>query len=174
MSDSSANVTVVVIGGGAMCASTAYQLAGAGVTGVVLLEANELASGSSGKPLGGVRGPALGPGQHRARGASLQAFHRFHDDFGVDIGSNHRVGYLFLLREAADVSRYRASIELQNSLGVDSRRLRRRGVWVPRTVSRVLTSGFAVAQVRRPPPRPISMIGSMWPSDSPTSCSDAY
>ena len=50
MSDSSANVTVVVIGGGVMGASTAYQLARAGVTGVVLLEANELASGSSGKP----------------------------------------------------------------------------------------------------------------------------
>ena len=49
------DATVVVIGGGVMGASTAYQLARAGIRDLVLLEANELASGSSGKPLGGVR-----------------------------------------------------------------------------------------------------------------------
>ena len=46
---------MVIIGGGVMGTSTAYQLARAGVQNAVLLEANELASGSSGKPLGGVR-----------------------------------------------------------------------------------------------------------------------
>ena len=47
--------TVVIIGGGVMGTSTAYHLARAGIRDIVLLEANELASGSSGKPLGGVR-----------------------------------------------------------------------------------------------------------------------
>jgi glycine/D-amino acid oxidase-like deaminating enzyme len=46
---------VVIIGGGIMGASVAYHLARAGISDVVLLEAGEIACGSSGKPLGGVR-----------------------------------------------------------------------------------------------------------------------
>jgi sarcosine oxidase subunit beta len=114
------NATVVVIGGGVMGTSTAYQLARAGVRGLVLLEANELASGSSGKPLGGVRAQFSDPANIELGARSLKAFHRFHEDFGVDIGYQ-QVGYLFLIRDSADVSRYQASIDLQNSLGVDSR-----------------------------------------------------
>ena len=38
----------------------------------------------------------------------------------MDIGYQ-QVGYLFLIRDDADVARYQASIELQNSLGVNSR-----------------------------------------------------
>ena len=49
------DATVVVIGGGVMGTSIAYQLARAGIRDLVLLEADDLASGSSGKPLGGVR-----------------------------------------------------------------------------------------------------------------------
>jgi sarcosine oxidase subunit beta len=49
------DAAVVIVGGGVMGTSTAYHLARAGVQDVVLLEAHELASGSSGKPLGGVR-----------------------------------------------------------------------------------------------------------------------
>jgi sarcosine oxidase subunit beta len=86
----------------------------------VLLEANELASGSSGKPLGGVRAQFSDPANIELGSRSLNAFHRFKDDFGVDIGYQ-QVGYLFLIRDDADVARYQASIKLQNSLGVDSR-----------------------------------------------------
>lgn len=114
------DATVVVIGGGVMGASTAYQLVRSGVRDVVLLEANELASGSSGKPLGGVRAQFSDPANIELGARSLIAFHRFNDDFGVDIGYQ-QVGYLFLIRDDADVARYQASIELQNSLGVDSR-----------------------------------------------------
>jgi sarcosine oxidase subunit beta len=117
---SSKNATVVVIGGGVMGTSTAYQLTRGGVRGVVLLEANELASGSSGKPLGGVRAQFSDPANIELGARSLKAFHRFHEDFGVDIGYQ-QVGYLFLIRDPADVPRYRTSIELQCSLGVDSR-----------------------------------------------------
>lgn len=114
------DATVVVIGGGVMGTSTAYQLARAGVRDIVLLEAHELASGSSGKPLGGVRAQFSDPANIALGARSLTAFHRFNDEFGVDIGYQ-QVGYLFLIRDEADVARYRASIELQNSLGVDSR-----------------------------------------------------
>lgn len=117
---SSSNARVVVIGGGVMGTSTAYQLTRGGVRDVVLLEANELASGSSGKPLGGVRAQFSDRANIELGARSLKAFHRFDEDFGVDIGYQ-QVGYLFLIRDAADVPRYRASIELQRSLGVDSR-----------------------------------------------------
>ena len=111
---------VVIIGGGIMGTSIAYQLAKAGVKDVVLLEADELASGSSGKPLGGVRAQFSDPANIELGLRSLAAFRRFNEDFGVDIGMQ-QVGYLFLIRKPEDVDRYRASIDLQNSLGVDSR-----------------------------------------------------
>jgi sarcosine oxidase, subunit beta len=111
---------VLIIGGGVMGTSTAYHLARAGVRGVVLVEANELASGSSGKPLGGVRAQFSDPANIELGARSLAAFHRFAEDFGVDIGYQ-QVGYLFLIRDAAVLPRHQASVELQNSLGVDSR-----------------------------------------------------
>ena len=118
--DAPRDAAVVIIGGGVMGTSTAYHLASAGIHDIVLLEANELASGSSGKPLGGVRAQFSDPANIELGARSLIAFHRFNDDFGVDIGYQ-QVGYLFLIRDDADVARYQASIELQNSLGVDSR-----------------------------------------------------
>jgi sarcosine oxidase subunit beta len=114
------DATVVIVGGGVMGTSTAYHLARAGIRDIVVLEANELASGSSGKPLGGVRAQFSDRANIELGARSLIAFHRFNDDFGVDIGYQ-QVGYLFVIRDEADVDRYQASIELQNSLGVDSR-----------------------------------------------------
>jgi sarcosine oxidase subunit beta len=114
------DAAVVVIGGGVMGTSTAYHLARAGVGGIVVLEANELASGSSGKPLGGVRAQFSDAANIELGARSLTAFRRFSDDFGADIGYR-QVGYLFLFRDDADVTRYQPSIEMQNSLGVDSR-----------------------------------------------------
>jgi sarcosine oxidase, subunit beta len=118
--DAAKEAAVVIIGGGVMGTSTAYHLARAGIRDIVLLEANELASGSSGKPLGGVRAQFSDPANIELGARSLIAFQRFNDAFGVDIGYQ-QVGYLFLIRDDADVARYQASIELQNSLGVDSR-----------------------------------------------------
>ena len=46
---------VVVVGGGAMGASTAYHLRELGIESVVLLERDALASGSTSKSAGGIR-----------------------------------------------------------------------------------------------------------------------
>ena len=103
-----------------MGTSVGYHLAAAGVPDVVLLETRTLASGSSGKPLGGVRSQF----SHRANielGArSLAAFRGFRDTFGVDIGFQ-QVGYLFLFRDPVDAEQQAAGIELQNALGARSR-----------------------------------------------------
>jgi sarcosine oxidase, subunit beta len=111
---------VVVIGGGVMGTSIAYHLVSAGVTDVLLLERDTLASGSSGKPLGGVRAQFSGAGNVRLGARSLEAFGRFASTMGVDIGLQ-RVGYLFLLRTDDDVAAFEAGVAQQNELGVPSR-----------------------------------------------------
>jgi sarcosine oxidase subunit beta len=50
-----ARARVVIVGGGVIGVSAAFHLAEAGVTDVLLLEADALGSGSSSKAAGGVR-----------------------------------------------------------------------------------------------------------------------
>ena len=111
---------VVIVGGGVMGASTAYHLARAGVTNVTLLEAGGLASGSSGKPLGGVRAQFSDRANVALGLRSLLAFERFEAELGVDIGLQ-QVGYLFAVRDPADLAPFAQSVALQNELGVPSR-----------------------------------------------------
>jgi sarcosine oxidase subunit beta len=111
---------VVIVGGGVMGASIAWHLARAGVTDVVLLEANELGSGSSGKPLGGVRAQFSGPANVRLGARSLLAYRAFERTTGTRIGLE-QVGYLFLLRTPEAVAGFEASVAMQNDLGVPSR-----------------------------------------------------
>ncbi|MFJ2240574.1 NAD(P)/FAD-dependent oxidoreductase [Streptomyces sp. NPDC087859] len=112
----------VVIGGGVMGASIAYHLAAAGVRDVVLVERDELASGSTSKAAGGVRAQFSDALNVQLGARSLEAFGRFHQEVGHDIGL-HRVGYLFLLSTPEDVASFEAGVRLQNSLGVPSRML---------------------------------------------------
>src|SRR3954463_5834426 len=88
---------VVVVGGGVMGTSIAFHLAESGVRDVVLLERDALGSGSSAKPLGGVRATFSDPGNVLLGLRSLEAFARFADRFSTDIGLR-QVGYLFLCR----------------------------------------------------------------------------
>jgi sarcosine oxidase subunit beta len=108
-------MSVVIVGGGVMGAAAAYFLSRSGVTGITLIESGELASGSSGKPLGGVRAQFSDPVNIELGRRSLEFFGRFPADIGFQ-----QVGYLFALRTAEDVDRHRASVDLQNSLGVVS------------------------------------------------------
>ncbi|MER8004640.1 FAD-binding oxidoreductase [Streptomyces sp. NPDC094149] len=112
--------SAVIIGGGVMGASIAYHLAAAGVRDVVLVERDELASGSTSKAAGGVRAQFSDELNIRLGARSLEAFGRFPEEIGHDIGL-HRVGYLFLLSTPQEVASFERSVGLQNSLGVPSR-----------------------------------------------------
>ncbi|MGI5412601.1 NAD(P)/FAD-dependent oxidoreductase [Streptomyces chartreusis] len=114
------HASVVVIGGGVMGTSIAYHLARGGVRDVVLVERDELASGSTSKAAGGVRAQFSDELNIQLGARSLQAFARFGLELGHDIGL-HRVGYLFLLSTPEEVAGFEASVRLQNSLGVPSR-----------------------------------------------------
>lgn len=112
--------SVVVVGGGVMGTSIAFHLAEAGVRDVLVLERDTLGSGSSAKPLGGVRATFSDPGNIALGQRSLEAFERFGERFGTDIGLR-QVGYLFLCRTEAELAQVERSTAVQQSLGGSAR-----------------------------------------------------
>ncbi|MGB8944022.1 MAG: FAD-binding oxidoreductase [Streptomyces sp.] len=111
---------VVIVGGGVMGASIAFHLAEAGVRDIVVVERGELACGSSGKPIGGVRAHFSDPLNIELGRRSLRAFQDFPRRPGADIRLD-TVGYLFLLTDERQAAEFTESVRLQNSLGVPSR-----------------------------------------------------
>lgn len=111
---------VVIFGGGIMGTSIAYHLAQAGIKDIVLIERNVLGSGSSAKPLGGVRATFSDPGNIKLGQRSLEAYERFGEMFRTDIGLR-QVGYLFLCRNEAELLQVEESTHIQNQLGGSSR-----------------------------------------------------
>lgn len=107
---------VVIIGGGIMGASIAFHLAEEGVKDIVLIERNELGSGSSAKPLGGVRATFSDPGNIILGQRSLDAYENFESKFKTKIGLD-QVGYLFLCRTDSEVSALEQSMAVQKELG---------------------------------------------------------
>ncbi|MGH3505013.1 MAG: NAD(P)/FAD-dependent oxidoreductase [Nocardioidaceae bacterium] len=117
-----AAASVVVIGGGVVGLSTAYHLAAAGVSDVVLLDQGPLGSGSTSKAAGGVRAQFSDAVNIQLGARSLETFAHFDAQFGQEIDL-HQVGYLFLLDTADDVDEFERSVALQNDVGVPSRML---------------------------------------------------
>ncbi len=100
-----------------MGASVAWHLRELGLTDVVLLERDSLASGSTSKSAGGIRAQFADELNVRIALRSLDEFERME---GIDLRQD---GYLFLLDDEADVARFQAALALQHSLGVPSREL---------------------------------------------------
>lgn len=103
-----------------MGASTAYHLAEAGVTDIVVVERGELGCGSSGKPIGGVRAQFSDPLNIELGNRSLRAYQDFPHRPGADIRLD-TVGYLFLLTSERQAADFETCVSLQNSLDVPSR-----------------------------------------------------
>ena len=100
--------------------STAYHLARAGVTDVVLLEKGEFGCGSTCKAAGGVRAQFSDAVNVELGLRSLRTFETFAHTFGQEIDL-HQVGYLFLLDRPEHVEAFERNVLLQNDLGVPSR-----------------------------------------------------
>ncbi len=113
-------VTVVIIGGGIMGVSAAFHLAEAGVRDVLLLEKNALGSGSTCKAAGGVRAQFSDQLNIALGARSLAAFEQFGTRPGQEIDLR-QVGYLWLLDNPDDVTKFEHSVTLQNAMGVPSR-----------------------------------------------------
>jgi glycine/D-amino acid oxidase-like deaminating enzyme len=119
---------VVIIGGGAVGAATAFQLALKGITNVVLLERGQLAGGSTAKSAGGARLQFADELNIRIGERGMRDFESWteligaHVDFVPDIAF-HQVGYLFLLSDDQQLATFRAALQVQQRLGVPSREL---------------------------------------------------
>ncbi|HWK27173.1 MAG TPA: FAD-binding oxidoreductase [Solirubrobacter sp.] len=116
--DLPASTDVVIVGGGVMGASAAFHLAEAGAR-VVLVERDELGSGSTSRAAGGVRAQFSDALNVQIAQRSLAAFRDFERRPGWDIDLK-QVGYLFVLTREADVARFERDIELQRAHGVPS------------------------------------------------------
>jgi glycine/D-amino acid oxidase-like deaminating enzyme len=103
---------VVVVGGGAIGASTAWHLAELGITDVVLVERDQLASGSTSKSAGGFRAQFADELNIRIALRSIAELERFPEL------TLERCGYLFLLDNEEDLAAFREAVALQRSLGV--------------------------------------------------------
>ena len=107
--------SVVVAGAGVVGASIAYHLALAGADGVVLAERDAIASGATGKALGGVR--------QQFSSAPEVALARESVSFFGALGSDlfEPVGYLFLATTEEGLDELERRRETQRSLGVPVR-----------------------------------------------------
>ncbi len=114
-----AAASVVIAGGGVIGCSAAFHLAEAGVD-VVLLEREQLGSGSTCRAAGGVRAQFSDALNIEIAQRSLRAFREFARRPGWEIDFK-QVGYLFVLSRDSDVSVFERNVELQNDYGVPSR-----------------------------------------------------
>jgi len=115
VSTAAISADVVVIGGGALGAATAFHLRKLGVEDVVLVERDSLASGSTSKSAGGIRAQFADELNIRIALRSLAEFEAMADEI-----SFVQDGYLFLLDREEDVASFREAVALQQSLGVPS------------------------------------------------------
>ncbi len=112
---------IVVIGGGVMGASTAYHLAKAGATDVLLLERESyFGAGATGRCAGGVRYQFSTEINVRLSIASLAMMENFKAETGQD-PCYRKCGYLFVLTQPADVETFQRNIAMHHRLGVDTR-----------------------------------------------------
>jgi sarcosine oxidase subunit beta len=112
--------SAIIIGGGVVGCSIAYHLAGRGLRDVLVLERETVGSGTTSKAAGGIRAQFPTETEIRFSLESIGVFERFEDEFGVDPGYR-KIGYLFLVSDAADLRGFEGRIALQRRLGVDVR-----------------------------------------------------
>jgi sarcosine oxidase subunit beta len=113
------SASVVIIGGGVIGTSIACHLASSGVTDVVLIERDELASGSTCKAAGGVRATFSNPANIEIGLRGLEVYSQFNEMYGQDIDFS-RDGYLYLLWDQDSVDNFTEQVALQNHYGVPS------------------------------------------------------
>jgi sarcosine oxidase subunit beta len=103
---------IVVAGAGAIGASVAYHLALRGARDVVLADRGEVASGSTGKAMGGVRQQFSTEPEVRLARDSIRFFEELGPQFFL------QVGYLFLATTQEGLAGLEERMALQQSLGV--------------------------------------------------------
>jgi glycine/D-amino acid oxidase-like deaminating enzyme len=112
--------SVAIIGGGAVGLSTAWNLVERGITDVTVLEATDLAAGSSSRSAGFIESQYVDPLDIELRARSLHVFRRLQRDADLEI---KEIGYLRLAPDEAALDAFEASARLQRELGIDDARV---------------------------------------------------
>jgi len=108
----------VIIGGGIIGTSVAYYLAKSGMTNVVVLEADYLASGGTGRCGGGIRQQWSTEPNARLAMESVRIFQTLEEELGEDI-EFLQGGYLVLAYTDEDVAQFEKNVALQRGLGLN-------------------------------------------------------
>jgi len=115
---------IVIIGGGIIGISIAYNLAKLGGRNIMLFEKDLIAEGSTGLCAGGIRRQWTTEVNMRFALNSFQIFQNFEEEFGIP-SDFHQIGYLFLARDDEELELFRKNVEFQNRFGVPSQILGR-------------------------------------------------
>ena len=119
---SAATADVVIVGAGIMGVSAAYHLARRRAGRVVVLERDDVCSGSTALASGGIRHQYANRIGIELTRHSIETWERFEDEFGVDPRFRQH-GYLILVTTDAEQAQAERNVALQQSLGVDVRLL---------------------------------------------------
>src|SRR5215475_2000030 len=118
--DQPKTASVVVIGGGVVGCSIAYNLARRGQRDVVVVERETIGSGTTSKAAGGIRVQFPTETEIRFSLEAIRVFERFQDEFGVDPGYK-KIGYLFLVSDQKQLEGFEKRIAVQRRMGADVR-----------------------------------------------------
>jgi sarcosine oxidase subunit beta len=108
----------VIIGGGVVGTAIAYYLARAGMTDTVLVEADYLSCGATGRCGGGIRQQWSTEANTRLAIESVREFSTLEDELDADI-EFLQGGYLVLAYTDEDVTQFEKNVALQQGLGLD-------------------------------------------------------
>ena len=115
---------IVIIGGGIIGVSIAYNLGKMGAKKIVLFEKDNICEGSTALCAGGIRRQFTSDVTMQFALKSFEVFQHFKDEFGVD-PQFHPIGYLFLATSPDEIDVFKKNVEFQNRYGVPSRVLSR-------------------------------------------------
>jgi sarcosine oxidase subunit beta len=107
----------IVVGGGILGAATGYYLASKGLK-VILIEAEYLCAGSTGRCIGGVRQQFGTPGTIAVAMESVRLFATMEEELGTSV-EWHQGGYLFLAHSESRKNEYLKAIDLQRNAGLE-------------------------------------------------------
>lgn len=114
---------VLIIGGGVVGCSIAYNLTKRGCKNVLVVERNTLGSGSTSKAAGGIRQQFSSEANVKICMYAVDFFEHFHERLGIEPDEGgvdfHQVGYLFLLSTEDEVATFQKSVALQQRLGLN-------------------------------------------------------
>lgn len=118
MADFPKTADCVIIGGGIIGASIAYELSKKNIKNIVVVEKNTVGSGSTGRCGGGIRAQWSTPENVRLAMASVRRFRELEEE--LDSNTEYEEGgYLILAHSDAEMNQFRENVLMQKKHGLE-------------------------------------------------------